>query len=311
MLCGMDRDITTIAETQHGVFTADQAKAQGYTREAIRHQARATHWDPLGDLVFRMAGSPRTWEQRLMAVVLASGPLAAASHRSAAALLGVPGFDRRGTPEVTTPRRHRYRTDDGIVHRWRPFPDHHLTVTDGIPTTRVARTLVDLAGVVHPGRLARAVDNCLASEMVGMESLRATFLELAGRGRKGIAAMRAVLGDREGDYVAPASELEALFLELIVAAGLPEPVRQFNAGDANDWIGRIDFAYPSVGVLIELDGRRHHSALLDRQADERRDARLRAAGWRHVVRLSWSDVVHRPAEVLALLANLLAGGAVA
>ena len=294
---------------QHGVFTAGQARAAGFSREAMRHRLSVGQWERMSELVFRVPGSPPTWEQRLLALVLGSGPQAAASHRSAAALLGIPGFERRGAPEVTTPRRRRHRTGDGIVHRWRPFPDHHLTRIDGIVTTRVARTLVDLAGVLHPGRTARAVDNCLAAELVSLESLRATFLEIAGRGRKGVAAMRAILGEREGDYVAPASELEALFLELILAAALPEPLRQFHAGDDHDWIGRIDFAYPPLGLLIELDGRRHHSALLDRLADERRDSRLRAGGWRDVVRFSWYDVAHRPADVLARLRELLAGAA--
>ena len=128
----------------------------------------------------------RSWEQRLVALTFAAGPLAAASHRSAAGLLDVPGFQRGGLPEVTTPRARRHRSGavPGIVHRWRPFPTDHLTIIDGIVTTRIARTLVDLAGVVHPKRVERTVDNCLAAGTVTLESLRETFTELAVRGRK-------------------------------------------------------------------------------------------------------------------------------
>ena len=107
----------------------------------------------------------------------------------------------------------------------------------------------------------------------------------------------------------PASELEAIFKELLRLAGLPEPVRQLDVGDSHGWIGRVDFAYPPLRLLIELDGRRFHSALLDRRADARRDQRLRAAGWREVVRLSWFDVVHQPELVVALLRPLLAEAA--
>ena len=78
---------------------------------------------------------------------------------------------------MTTPRARRHRAAPGIVHRWRPFPDHHLTVLNGIVTTRSARTLVDLAGVLHPRRTERAVDNCLAAGSVSLVSLHATFLE--------------------------------------------------------------------------------------------------------------------------------------
>ncbi|MDP1807066.1 MAG: DUF559 domain-containing protein, partial [Acidimicrobiales bacterium] len=240
---------------------------------------------------------------------LAAGPSAAASHRSAAALLRIPGFERRGVPEVTTPRTRRHRDPGTIVHRWRPFPDDHLTVIDDIVTTRAARTLVDLAGVVHAQRTERAVDNCLAVGSVTFCSLHATFLELAGRGRKGVAVMREILGERDADYVPPASELEAIFRELLRLAGLPDADRQVDVGDSQGWIGRVDFGYPHLRVLIELDGRRFHSALLDRRADSRRDQRLRAAGWREVVRLSWFDVVHQPELVVALLRRLLAEAA--
>lgn len=306
IMYSMDRKIATLAEKQHGTFTAAQAGSAGFTREAIRHRLASGRWERVGEGVYRLPGSPRTWEQQVIPITFAAGPSAAASHRSAAALLGVPGFQRRGVPEVTTPRTRRHRAERAIVHRWRPFPDDHLTVVEGIVVTRTARTLVDLAGVVHPKRTARAVDNCLAAGTVTLDTLHATLVELAGRGRKGVAVMRAILGEREAGYEPPASELEALFLELVRAAGLPEPVRQLDVGDRQGWIGRVDFAYRHIGLLIELDGRRHHSALLDRQADRQRDDRLLAGGWRHVVRFSWFDVVHRPERVLDCLRRLLA-----
>lgn len=301
----MDRKLAEFAEKQHGAFTLEQARAVGFTPGSIRQRLSSGRWRELADGVYRLCGAPPTWEQRVIGLTFAAGPDAAASHRSAAALLAIPGFDRKGWPEVTTPRTRRHRAPGTVVHRWRPFPDDHLTVVEGIITTRVARTLIDLAGVLHPGRTERAVDNCLAAGVLTVETLHATFGDLAGRGRKGVATMRAILDVRIGDYVAPASELEALFVELLRAAGLPEPVRQLNAGGAGGWIGRIDFGYPEIGLLIELDGRRHHSSLLDRQADERRDASLLAAGWRHIVRFAWCDIVDRPDAVIARLRLLL------
>lgn len=307
MLGGMNRRIVETAEKHHGVTTWEVAVSVSSVGEA-RSELRSERWAPIGG-AYRLRGAPQTWEQQVAALTLAAGPSAAASHRSAAALLHIPGFDRRGVPEVTTPRNRRHRCAGAIVHRWRPFPDDHLTVMDGIVTTRVARTLVDLAGVVHPRRTERAVDNCLAAGSVTFGALHATFLELAGRGRKGVAVMREILGERDAHYAPPASELEAVFRESLLLAGLPDPVRQLDVGDGQGWIGRVDFSYPRFRVLIELDGRRFHSALLDLRADVRRDQRLRAAGWREVVRLSWFDVVHQPELVVALLRRLLAEAA--
>ncbi len=90
--------------------------------------------------------------------------------------------------------------------------------------------------------------------------------------------MRGILIERNAGYVPPTSELEALFRGLVRAAGLPAPVGQLDVGDGQGWIGRVDFAYPRIGLLIELDGRRFHSALLDRKADQLRDQRLLAGG---------------------------------
>ena len=294
-----------LAERQHGVFTLAQARAAGFTRSAVVHRLSSGRWDLVGPGLYRLPGTARTWEQRLSGLVLASGPGSGASHRSAAALLGIPGFHRSGRVEAITLRPRRHRDPDYRVHRWRVLPDDHLTMVEGIRTTRVARTLVDLAGVLHPSRTERAVDNCLAAGAVTLDSLCDTFIDLAGRGRSGVAVMRSVLAERTADVAAPASELEERFIELLRAAGLPNPVRQLDVGDGEGWIGRVDFAYPRVGLLVELDGRRHHSSLLDRRADASRDDRMRRGGWRHIDRFTWADIDERDDLVVAHLRRLL------
>lgn len=260
----------------------------------------------VGAGVYRAAGAPVTWKQRVYALTMAAGPNAAASHRSAAALLGMYGF-RQTVVEVTTPRPRHDRGSHGqvIVHRWRPFPDQHLTVVDGITTTRVARTLVDLAGVLHPLATERAVDNCLSAKMVDYHELRGTFYELASRGRKGVATIREILDARSPLYIPPASDGERAFLALLHAAGLPEPVRQLDVGDEHDWIGRIDLAYPTHRIVIEVDSDRHHTSKLDREADALRDRRLRAAGW-IVVRVSESELRTGAPAAIRQLRELLA-----
>ncbi|MEA2704315.1 MAG: hypothetical protein QOD63_2260 [Actinomycetota bacterium] len=300
----MERDIAELAETQHALVTHRQLMERGHSADAIWRWRQAGALETVAKGVYRMPGSPRTWEQRLCGLVLASGPIAAASHRSAAALLGLPGFERRGAVEAVTPRPRRHRDPSATAHRWRVLPVDHVTVVDGIACTRVPRTLVDLAGVLHPGRTERAVDNALAMGIVTVAALAEVFDELAQRGRKGIGVMRGILDDRSDGYVPVESELEARFLDLVRTAGLPEPVRQMNVGDEADWIGRVDFAYPAVKLLLELDGRRHHSAKLDVETDRRRDARLARAGWR-TARIGWDEVVDHPDQTVVRVRQLL------
>jgi very-short-patch-repair endonuclease len=302
----MHRNVTKIAERQHGLITLGQALECGLTRVQVRERLRAGRWLAIGRGVYRIAGAPCTWQHRLMALTLVAGPNAAASHRAAAALLQIWGFERR-IVEVTTPRIQQRRPKyplGTIVHRWRPFPAHHLTVIEGITTTRVARTLVDLAGVIHPARAERAVDTCLSAKIVTFHTLRGTFYELASRGRAGTACMRKILEDRGPQYIPPASDFEREFFAILKAAGLPTPVRQLDVGDQVDWIGRVDLAYPVFKVIVEVDSDRHHTSKLDREADAERDRRLIAAGWR-VVRVTEDDLRRGAPKALAQLRDLL------
>src|SRR5438445_3854321 len=105
----IDTNVALLAERQHGVFSHQQAVNAGASPKAIRHRLDTGRWESACEDVYRLPGSPRTWKQRLMILLLAAGPLAAVSHEAAAALLGIPGF-RPEAPEVTTPRRRRHRT---------------------------------------------------------------------------------------------------------------------------------------------------------------------------------------------------------
>ena len=89
-----------------------------------------------------------------MAAVLAAGPGAVLSHRSAAALWGVRQTSRSGV-EVTARRRVRKRR--GIESHRGNLPTDEVTLADGLPVTTVSRTLLDLASVLPREEVKRAV----------------------------------------------------------------------------------------------------------------------------------------------------------
>lgn len=62
--------------------------------------------------------------------------------------------------------------------------------------------------------------------------------------------------------------------------------------------------YPLLKLVIELDGRRYHTALLDRERDERRDNELVRSGLR-VVHLTWKQLTRERAWVVELVDDLL------
>jgi hypothetical protein len=294
-----------ITRTQHGLITRRQATDAGLSRSAIRHRLAIGTWTDCGHGIYRVAAAPVTPQSRLLERVLGCGAGALASHRSAAALLGIPGFrveDHDVTVTPDGPRR------DGFpVHESDCMPAHHRRVVDGISCTSVARTIFDLCGMFgfrRIGRSARALDTVLARRMVTVAALWRVLDELAVQGRAGAASLRVLLLERGGRAAAPESELERRFLRLVGEAGLPEPELQVDVGDADAWIGRVDFLFRAARLVVEVDGRLAHESLLDVASDRRRDAALAAAGFR-VERCTWHDVTTAPETVLRRLRPLV------
>jgi very-short-patch-repair endonuclease len=56
----------------------------------------------------------------------------------------------------------------------------------------------------------------------------------------------------------------------------------------------VDFLFRAHSLVVETDGRRHHTSATYRSVDRARTDRMEASGYR-VLRLTWGDVVLRPA----------------
>jgi very-short-patch-repair endonuclease len=296
-----NRAIVEVAAKQHGLFTRTQARAAGASDKVVRRRVRAGHWVARAPRVLAVAGSPDTPVVGLLIAVLEVGCNAAASHRAAAALHGIPGFDLRELHVTRPPGRTSKQLASGRLHVV-PLPPDHVTVVDGVPTTTVPRTLFDLAATErHERRVERALDNALAMRLTSVSACHE--LVEASKGRPGVRRMRELLAVRMQDYVAPASELEARFLELVRAADLPEPERQVHVGGA-ELAGRVDMTWRDACLVVQLDSRRHHSARLDASEDMRRDAAAAAGGWR-TMRVTWEDVFVFPERTMDRLRSAL------
>lgn len=220
--------ISDLATKQHGVFSRAQAIACGASHKFIARRVRAGIWRLRTPRVIGVCGAPESPRARVLTAVLHVGHGAVASHRSAAALHGLPGFTLDDV-DIVRPGPHGIAAAPyGIVRR--AALDGHTTTVDGIPATSAARTLFDLAATEHPRRVERALDNALAMRLTSVAAV--DLLVRGSRGRNGVKLMRSLIDARRRDYVHPASELEARFLTLVRQAGLPEPARQVAAGGA-------------------------------------------------------------------------------
>lgn len=290
---GLDEDLRSLAARQYGLVARRQARALGATTSGLASRLSGRAWEAPTPRVLRLVGSTPGVRQQLMLAVLDAGPHAVVSHESAAALWRLPGFSF-SPAHVSRPRRGPgRRSDAAVVHHPRSLPGTHTTERLGIPVTSLARTLVDLAGVVHPGRLERLVDTVATRSPSALVAMRAVAADLRACGRPGAAAMAAVLAARPPDHVPPASGLEARFARVLAEAGEAPLDRQVDVG-GHEWLGRVDLLDRRLRVIVEVDSVVHHTSPLDRAADARRDARLHAAGWVEVVRVTEDEVWRRP-----------------
>lgn len=166
---------------------------------------------------------------------------------------------------------------------------------DGIPATAIERTLVDLAAVMAPVRVGRALDEALRRGDTTLFLLRE---EIPSSGRSGRGTLRRLLEARDDRDARVESRLEAMMLQLLRQAGIPLPLPQHRVIEDGVTIARLDFAYPAYRLGIEVDGYRWHSGVQRWREDLRRENRLKLLGWT-LLRFSWADVEEQPERVVS------------
>jgi very-short-patch-repair endonuclease len=269
-----DRPLALLAANQHGVVSLEQLRDIGISSHAIAHRVRTGRLHRLHRGVYAVGHARLTNEGRWKAAVLAIGPDAVLSHRSAAALWGLLPT-QPSHPEVTVPghggRRRRKRIR---LHRSTSLHPADTTLRMGIPVTTPVRTLADLR-------------RCTSED-----EFRAAHRQAELRGYR--------LGERHGEGPElTRSELERRFLRLCSRHGLSPP-------EVNVRIGNylVDFLWRDARLIVETDGYRYHRGRAAFEYDYRRQARLIAAGF-EVLRFTWSQVVDEPREVLGALRSRL------
>ena len=286
---------------QHGAFSRSQARAAGMTDTMLKHALRRGRIVRPHPGVYCVAAAPKTWQQAIMATCLRGGEETCASHRTAAALLGLPGF-APGVVEVSTLRNLRSPPSGVLVHRTTTLPPCDRCVINGIPVTEATRTLIDLAAVASFEAVEVALDDALRRRLTTLRRWRWRLEGVGAGGKKGAAALRRLLDDRPLGTVAPESPLEGRFIRLLKREGLPPPQRQYAIRAGGEFVARVDFAYPEAKVAVEAVGRDPHERQWKR--DLARMNALTKCGW-IVIYVTWEDVHVRPRETVMTIAQAL------
>jgi predicted transcriptional regulator of viral defense system len=286
-----DRAIADIATRQHGVVSHAQLLGIGLGRGAIRHRVEAGRLHRLHRGVYsvghRVVSERGTW----MAAVLAGGSRAVLSHRDAAALWGLRPNSRRRS-EISVPgARHQL---EAIQFHCGHLQEDEQTVVDGIPLTTVPRTLLDLATVLAPRYVERAIDEAEFRRLTDPLSLHDLLARYPRR--RGSGVIRAILATHYVGSGLTRSELEDLFLAFLDRYGLPRPEVNVALWLGDRWI-EADCVWRGKRVIVELDGRAAHDTAAAYEDDRARDRAATVAGWR-TVRVTWAQL-HGHEDALA------------
>lgn len=302
----LDAEVAELAGRQHAVMSLEQLGALGLGARAVRQRAAVGRLHRVHRAVYSLVPPPLlTVKGRYMAAVLACGPGAVLSHRSAADLHGLRPTSRFRI-DVTVPGDSRRTAAALDIHRSRTLRPTDGTLVDAIPVTTVARTLLDLAAVVTGPQLERALTQ---AEVLRVFDLGALTEQLERNAHtEGAARVRAALAAYTNDEPTE-SWLEDQFLELLDRTGLPAPERQkWLMLDDGEGPIRADFLWREQRLVLETDGRDAHGTRRAFESDRRRDQRLTRAGWR-VVRVTWRQLTQEPWTVVELVADLLRAAA--
>jgi hypothetical protein len=300
-----DVAIAGLAGRQHGVVGRRQLLSLGLAPNAIDRRAAAGHLHAVHPGVYAVGHLALTPRSRWMAAVLACGPGAVLSHRTAAALWGIrdPGS---GKIDVTVPRKSR---STGSIHRhFSRLPADECTVEDGIPVTSPMRTLLDLATVAKPHSVEAALREAEYLHLRGRLSLPALLARYPRH--RGARAARAALERRDQDPGGHLrSPLEELFLPFLDRHRLPRP--RINAGvhipatrHEPERRYEVDCLWPEQRHIVELDGFESHGHRQTWEEDRIRDRRLQAQGYA-VTRVTKRQLLGEEAALAADLSSLL------
>jgi Protein of unknown function (DUF559) len=228
------------------------------------------------------------------------------SHGTAAAFHGLwdewPQFI-----DVTVPVEAGRKIDGVRCRRCRYPESEEIEVRDDVTVTTVARTLVDLAGILHLPALRQVVGRAAIRRKLDLQAVDISTYN--AKGRRGLKELEvALVPYRANDGKVPdvRSDLETLLLPHLLEMGLPRPVSNAPLHIEGERF-LVDFFWEQEQVIVETDGRETHETAAAFQSDRRRDQFLAAAGYR-VLRITWRQLQDECDAVLNRISAALASG---
>jgi hypothetical protein len=282
--------LAALAARQHGIVSHRQLADLGYSEGAIARAIKAGRLHPVYRGAFAVGYADLSPHRLCMAAIQSCGEGAVLSHFSSAWLWGL-GAPAPAHPDVTVPAR-GHRREGITIHHSTIFDEEDLAEIENLPTTSVARTLLDIAGLRQSWWLGTVVDRAKRRGLLNLGAVDALLARAGGHRGRG-PLRQAVEIYREEVFDRARSEL--LFLALIKSAGLPRPA-------INTYVGgyEIDAFWEQERFAVEVDGWDSHRTRAAFERDPVRIEDLKLAGI-DAIRITARRIETKPNEVAARL----------
>ena len=286
------------------IILLSELRARGLDHPEIRHLVRTGELERIRRGAYSRRTVDASIEQRhrrlISAITAFLGDGAAISHGSAAVMHGLPVW-RSSIARIHATRSRSYggrRRKNLHVHP-APLVEDDTVIVDGVLTTSLARTVLDLSRTIPLAQAVAAGDRALATGLTDadLSVVLARMERWPGVRRARVAA--SMLDARSESPGESFSRVE------LVRQGLPQPQLQVEILDRRGGvIGRGDFGWDEHRTIGEFDGRIKYGRLLRPgeavedvvYAEKLREDAIRDEGWQ-VVRWTWSDL--KQPDVLA------------
>jgi very-short-patch-repair endonuclease len=279
------------------VVARRQLDSIGLTPQMVRSRLKSGHLVRLHRGVYAVGHRQLRPQGISLAALFAVGPGAVLSHRDAAGLHNLRPANHRETDVTVDGQR---RPFDGVRVYRASLPADDVTTIDGLPVTTLARTLVDLAGVVPKDHLAKALNEAERARKLDLRAIERVLARTRTRNGPAHRTIRAALEDlRAHGTRLTRSKLEVLFAALVRTHELPFP-----ATNAHVHGREVDAWWSAARLAVELDGWQDHGTRRAFQRDREKGNALAEHGVT-LLRFTYRDIVERPGEVAAQIARIL------
>jgi hypothetical protein len=277
-------------------------------RRGILHRVR--HGAYVSADIWAQADIERRHALRARSVARQASTRVVISHVSALPFLGAPTWGIRLDAEVdvTRPDARGGRREAGVRQHRGELLDCDVVTRHGVELTSPTKTALDVTSRVGTESSLVVVNFFLRNGLTTVDALRGRYSRMTRDPFTLKTDLVLRLADARHESV---GEVRTAFM--LFRSGVPVPVPQFELRDApGDLIARLDFAWPSLGVWLEFDGREKYVKHLRREEtvvdavlrEKQRESMIaELTGWR-CIRITWADLERPEVTVARILAML-------